>query len=75
MKGHFVPHTKEAKLKISMANSKPKQEPFIKLSVDHIVPLSLGGSNDISNIQPLCRACNSIKWAKIIDFRVNAEIV
>jgi 5-methylcytosine-specific restriction endonuclease McrA len=28
---------------------------------DHIVPLSRGGSNDWSNLQPACRECNSAK--------------
>lgn len=31
---------------------------------DHVVPLSLGGSNDISNIQLLCEFCNLSKGAK-----------
>lgn len=30
---------------------------------DHIMPLSLGGGNDIGNIQILCRPCNLLKGA------------
>jgi hypothetical protein len=42
-----------------------------KLEVDHVIPLSKGGTSNIANIQPLCRRCNSTKNAKIIDFRKN----
>ena len=40
-----------------------------KLSPDHIVPISKGGTSYIDNIQPLCQECNSWKKAKTIDYR------
>ena len=39
------------------------------MTVDHVVPIALYGTNEISNLQPLCSSCNSKKGVKIIDYR------
>jgi len=38
---------------------------------DHVQPLSRGGTDELSNLQPLCRSCNSWKFTRTIDFRDN----
>src|SRR5439155_196823 len=37
-----------------------------KLTIDHVIPLSRGGSNFIENIVPACQSCNSTKYNKLI---------
>lgn len=35
------------------------------LTIDHINPVSRGGTNDIGNLQTMCRSCNSSKGASV----------
>ena len=46
-----------------------RQEPEIKLTLDHVKPLIMGGKNIIENAQPLCLSCNSGKGGRWVDYR------
>ena len=44
------------------------------LTIDHIIPLSGGGTSEDSNLQTLCFTCNQDKGTKTIDYREWIEI-
>ncbi len=58
--GNGGSYTKEelALLREAFRGICPLCEKKAKLTIDHIVPLSKGGTNDIENIQLLCLSCN-----------------
>ena len=35
------------------------------MTIDHIVPLSLGGTSNVENLRGLCRACNGKKSSSV----------
>jgi 5-methylcytosine-specific restriction endonuclease McrA len=47
-----------------------KTEPEIKLTRDHVLPISQGGENGINNLQPMCGPCNSSKGSRKLDMRI-----
>jgi hypothetical protein len=46
-----------------------------KLEIDHIIPLACGGSNNLFNLQPLCKDCHKKKTSeeKELGFKVKDE--
>lgn len=45
------------------------KNPLARPVIDHVIPLSRGGTNYIENIQTLCKDCNSGKGARPADYR------
>jgi 5-methylcytosine-specific restriction endonuclease McrA len=42
-------------------------------TVDHIVPLSAGGTHDLGNLRASCRSCNSAGGMRIVNNRKAAK--
>lgn len=39
------------------------------VTLDHVVPVALGGSFHLHNLQLLCKPCNLAKGATVVDYR------
>jgi 5-methylcytosine-specific restriction enzyme A len=39
----------------------------LRLTIDHVFPVSLGGTNDVANLVTACRSCNLAKSARYLD--------
>jgi superfamily II DNA or RNA helicase len=50
-----------------------KRRKGVTLNADHILPVAMGGRNAISNMQTLCKHCNTVKGVNEIDFRTNVS--
>jgi 5-methylcytosine-specific restriction endonuclease McrA len=47
----------------------------VPLTGDHVIPLSLGGSDSIANPQPFCVTCNSMTGGTIANYRGGNAVV
>lgn len=43
-----------------------RKAPMVIIEVDHIIPVSRGGTNDMTNLQSLCKLCNVGKSHMIV---------
>ena len=60
-------HTKEqwdAELRTANGVCPMCKKVGVRLTKDHVIPLSMGGSDNIENIQPLCGPCNTRKGGR-----------
>lgn len=47
------------------------QRKGVSLNADHIRPVAMGGNNAVSNLQTLCKHCNTVKGVNEVDYSGN----
>lgn len=50
-------------------------EDSVKLTLDHVIPLSKSGKSDINNIITACKRCNSSKQNKRLDTEIEEKVL
>ena len=55
-----------AGFKCQCCGIKPLKDNNVILHIDHIIPYSLGGSDEVDNLQVLCNKCNTSKQNRFI---------
>jgi 5-methylcytosine-specific restriction endonuclease McrA len=48
-----------------------RRPPEVAIEVDHLIPVSRGGTNDFENLVPACRECNRSKGAQLLEDSVD----
>lgn len=66
----FVRYVDESKNKCKHVFGRDKEKKLIMFNIDHIVPSSLGGSNDSRNLQITCEPCNTKKSSKFYNKKI-----
>ena len=52
-----------------LCGANPRNTPGVKLVVDHVVPVDMGGETTLDNLQTLCRDCNGGKKSKFRSYK------
>ena len=62
----IIPTAMRQRIMIRGCNECKRCGSILDLTLDHIIPVSKGGETTDSNLQVLCRSCNSRKGTKIL---------
>jgi len=63
---HWIPDSIKAAVMVRDGGRCRSCYSAVNLQIDHIVPLSKGGTSEETNLQTLCRRCNRRKWKRLI---------